>query len=328
LKPVYTITANDSDITAKVKDRLTELTITDETGHQSDRVTIALDDRGNPFVLPEKGAQLNISIGIEKSGAAPLVDMGTFVVDEVTAAGPPDRIIIEAKAADMTARLKGKKSRAWDNVTLSDIVSTIARAHNLTPVVGSDLSAIRFPHLDQTNESDMHLLRRLGREHDAVVKPASGRLVMVKKGQVKTATGKSLPLVSLTRKDFVEPGWEMTARDRGKYKSVTAFYQDINGGEKKKVTVGDGPPASILPSPFADETRALRAAQARLEKLARRTASLTGTVSSRTDLIAEGKINITGIREGINGSWILTKVTYKITDSGFTVSFTSEVPKD
>ncbi|MCP3943933.1 MAG: phage late control D family protein, partial [Desulfobacteraceae bacterium] len=47
----------------------------------------------------------------------------------------------------------------------------------------------------------------------------------------------------------------------------------------------------------------------------------------RTDLLAEGQINVAGIRPGVNGLWGLTKVTSKIDDAGFVVSFESEVPK-
>ncbi len=327
MTPIFTIIANGSDITALIKQRLISLEVTDETGYQSDRATIELDDRGNPFELPAKGAELDIKIGSEKDGKQHLIHMGAFVVDDVGIIGPPDKLIIEAKAANMTATLKEKKTRPWDNVTLSDIVATIAGEHNLTPVVGAELAGIRFAHLDQTEESDMHLLTRLGREHDAIAKPISHRLLMVKKGQAKTATGKSLPTVNLTRSDFVDPGWEMQAPDRGRYKAVTAFYQDIQAGEKKPVTIGSGKPVYVIRSPFTTQARAEQAARSRLDRLDRGTATLRGSVSPRSDMFAEGKINVSGIRSGVNGSWSLTKVITKIYDDGLTVSFNAEVPK-
>ncbi|MCG8632707.1 MAG: hypothetical protein MI863_02705 [Desulfobacterales bacterium] len=327
MTPIYAIKANGSDITALIRQRLILLEVTDETGFQSDRATIELDDRGNPFKLPAKGAELDIKMGYEKDGKRHLVHMGAFVVDEINITGPPDRLVIEAKAANMTATLKEKKTRPWDNVTLSDIVATIAGEHNLAPVVGSDLAGIRFDHLDQTEESDMHFLTRLGREHDAVAKPISRRLLMVKKGRAKTATGKSLPTVNLTRSDFITPGWDMQSPDRGRYKSVTAFYQDTRAGEKKPVTIGSGKPNAMIRTPFSTQARAEQAARSRLDRLDRGTATLRGSVSARTDMFAEGKINVSGIRSGVNGSWIMTKVTTKIHDNGLTVSFNAEVPK-
>ncbi|MCP3941408.1 MAG: hypothetical protein GY710_08000, partial [Desulfobacteraceae bacterium] len=278
-------------------------------------MTIELDDRDNLFVLPEKGAELDISMGIEYDGKPKLVHMGIFVVDEIECSGPPDKINIEGKAANMTASLKEKKSRPWDNVTLSDIVGTIAGEHDLTPVVGVDLAGIKFVHLDQADESDLHFLTRLGREHDAVAKPVSKRLLMVKKGQAKTATGKSFPIVTIIRQDFVEPGWEMIAQDRGKYKTVTAFYQNITAGEKQSVSVGSGKSVFVIRTPFATKERAMQAAQSRMDKLARGISTLRGSVSGRTDLLAEGQINVAGIRPGVNGLWGLTKVTSKIDDA-------------
>lgn len=327
MTPIYTIKANGKDITRLIKGRLISLTITDETGWQSDRATIELDDRGNPFDLPAKGAELDISMGVEYSGKLAVRHMGIYVVDEISIIGPPDKLIIEGKAANMTASLKEKKTRAWDNVTLSDIVATIAAEQDLIPATGKDLAGISFDHLDQTGESDLHFLTRLGRKHDAIAKPAAKRLLMIKRGDAKTARGKTLPTVSLTRSDFTEPGWEMQAPDRGRYNAVTAFYQDTRNGDKIAVTIGSEKPVYTIRAPFATQAQADQAARSRLDKLNRGTATLTGHVVPRADLIADGRIHITGIRTGINGLWSLTSVTTEITDSGYTVSFNAEVPK-
>lgn len=327
MKPVYSIIAGGEDIAERIGNRLISITVTDETGYQSDRIEIELDDRGNPFEMPAKGAELDVRMGFEKDGKQTLQHMGVFLVDEVSVTGPPDKMIISGRAANMTASLKVKKTREWDNVTLSDIVSTIAKSHDLTPVVGSGLATISFEHLDQTQESDLHFLTRLGREHDAVAKPVFKRLLMVKKGEAKSASGKSLPTVSITRADFVDPGWEMQAPDRGKYKAVTAYYQDIQAGEKIPVTVGSGDPVYIIRSPFSNQALAEQAASSRLDKLERGTSTLRGHVSPRGDLIAEGRIEVTGIRPGVNGLWSLTKVTTKIDENGFSISFDAEVPK-
>ena len=326
MRPVYVIKADGSDITGLIRGRLISLTITDETGLESDRAVIELDDRGNPFVLPGKGVHLDISAGFEMAGRTVINNMGAFVVDEVGISGPPDKLIIEAKAANMTAKIKEKKTRAWDNVTLSDIVSTIARSHGLTPVVGTDLADILFEHLDQTEESDLHFLTRLGLEHDAVAKPVARRLLMTKKGQAKAASGKSLPTVALVRTDFVSPGWDMKAPDRGKYSAVTAYYQDAGTGDKIPVTVGSGSPAYPIRAPFESQAMAYQAAQSKLTRLNRGTATLSGHVYGRADLFAEGRIQVSGVREGVNGLWGLTRVSTRISDQGYTVDFDAEVP--
>jgi len=328
MTPIYSIKADGADITRLIQGRLLCLTVTDETGWQSDRATIELDDRGNPFALPAKGAKLDISMGVKKEGTPHINHMGQFVVDDISISGPPDKLIIEAKAADMKKRLKEKTTRAWDNVTLSDIVATIAAKHDLTPVVGAELAGVRFPHLDQTEESDMHLLTRLGHAHDAVAKPMAGRLLMVKKGQAKTAAGKSLPTVTLTREDFILPGWDYQAPDRGRYKAVTAYYQDIQGGEKQPVTIGSGTPVRKVGGIFPTQAQADQAARSRLDQLNRGTATLRGSVYGKPNLMAEGRINVIGIRSGVNGLWSLTSVTTAITDTGYTVSFNAEVPKN
>ena len=323
---VYSIKANGKDITGQVQQRLTSLEISDETGFRSDRVRICLDDRDAVFALPKTGARLDIRMGFREQDKAVVVHQGVFFVDEISCTGPPACLVIEGKASDMGAGLKEKKSRAWENVALADIVATIARAHDLAPVVGDELGQIRFAHLDQTDESDLHFLTRLGLEHDAVAKPVSSKLVLVKKGQARTASGKQLPMVVLDKKDFVAGGWDMYTRDRGKYGSVRAFFQDIPGGEKQSVTVGSDGPVYVIRSPFADRERAVRAAEFRLASLTRGISTLRGTVSARNGLFAEGLIRVTGIRSGVNGVWHLTRVVTRIDGTCLTVSFEATAP--
>lgn len=45
MTPSFTLRANDQDITAKIKDRLIRLSVTDEAGFKSDTLSIKLDNR-------------------------------------------------------------------------------------------------------------------------------------------------------------------------------------------------------------------------------------------------------------------------------------------
>jgi hypothetical protein len=55
------------------------------------------------------------------------------------------------------------------------------------------LALIAIEHIDQSNESDLHLLTRLARQHGAVSKPVAGFRGFVSKGEAKSATGQQLP---------------------------------------------------------------------------------------------------------------------------------------
>jgi hypothetical protein len=66
-------------------------------------------------------------------------------------------------------------------------------AEKFGALVSQQLALIAIEHIDQSNESDLHLLTRLARQHGAVSKPVAGFLVFVFKGEAKSATGQQLP---------------------------------------------------------------------------------------------------------------------------------------
>ena len=148
MTPGYRILADNHDITHRIRDRLIKLKVSDRAGMSSDTAEIELDDRG-VIAMPRKGAKLDVSIGYMEQG---LVRMGAYVVDEIELSGPPDRMLIRAKAADMRQQLKARRTRSWHDTTIGAMVATIAAKHGLTPRVGEFLAPISIPHMDQAEE--------------------------------------------------------------------------------------------------------------------------------------------------------------------------------
>ncbi len=207
MTPDYRIIADTRDVTQAIADRLLDLRLSDEAGEQADRLDLTLDDRDCAIALPRTGAELQVSLGYRERG---LVDMGLWVVDEVELSGPPARLRVRARAANLSNSdtlkahrntLRQHRSQSWHDLTLGDLVATIAERNGYRPRVGEFLAPIHIPHLDQTDESDLHLLTRLARQYDAVAKPAGGYLLFVERGQAKSASGKSLTPVALTPSD-------------------------------------------------------------------------------------------------------------------------------
>ena len=214
-----------------MRDRLVDLTITDEAGEQSDTAEIRLDDRDGKIELSRKGAEMEISLGW---GGGKLTKTGRYTVDETELRGPPDTLVVRAKGADMDSELKAHKTRSWDDVSIGDLVSGIAADHGLEPRVGSSLRGVRIPHLDQTDESDLHLLTRLARDYDAIAKPASGRLLFLLQGQAESASGQAMPVVQIRRHKV--RNWRMTLADRG---GVRRGAGSLEGGRVSRAHAGD-----------------------------------------------------------------------------------------
>ena len=311
--PDWRILADGQDATAKMRDRLLRLTVTDEAGNDSDAVEIELDNRDGALALPRTGAELRVFLGWQGAG---LTDMGLYVVDEIRTSGMPRTLVIAAKAADMRASFKAPKTRSWHDTTLGDLVATIAGEQGLEPVVAAELAGVPVPHLDQTGESDMALLSRLARQYGAVAKPAYGKLIFVPRGQAKAASGRELPTVSLSYGAGDISGWGTTIAERGRYGAVTAHWHDKAAAERKSVTVGGDEPTMTLPTSYPTEAEAKAAAEAKLAGLMRGAAKLSLDGPGRVDLFAEGRLVVAGLDAAADGEWGITRVEHTLVKGG------------
>ncbi len=316
--PVFTIDADNKDITTAIRQRLLSLRITDVAGYDSDTLEITIDDREGIVSLPPTGALLRVSLGYENN----LQLMGRFVVDELRLSGPSMKLTITARAADFKQQLKQQKTRAWENITIDGIVSTIAASHELEPIISSPLSDTLIFRIDQTDESDLHFLTRLGKDHDAIAKPTNKKLIFAPRGEAKTASGQPMAPVSLTRIQL--SSWSARLSDRNKYQSVTAYYHDTSEGQRIPVTAGQGEPRYTLRNNQPDIATAQQAAFAKFKSLNRGSGSLSFTMPGNPDLMAETPITILGIRTGIDGRWIATRVIHELSSSGYITTVEAE----
>lgn len=325
MKPIYFIVANGKPINSLIESRLVSLTVTDETGEQSDRLSLRLEDAAGTIELPKKGALVSVKMGLGQ-----LTDLGTFTVDAVSVSGPPDIITIEGHAAPYSKDgerkgMQDRKSRSFDEKTLGEIVETIAGEHGLAPVISDELASINPGHVDQTDESDGSFLNRLARDVGGVVKATTDRLALIMRGASRTASGGTLATVSLTRGDLSR--WEYIEADRGGYKSAVATYRDHGEAKTVEVVVGEGEPALRLPHEYSSKSNAKRAAEARLDDSKRSSGGkLRLTMPARLDIIAETPLAVAGIRQGVDGAYVVRRVEHTLDKSGLRTSVDCERP--
>jgi phage protein D len=321
MTPDFQVIGGGINITAKLRKRLLSLVVIDEVGMKSDTVEITLDDAGHAFAVPAPGALLAVAIGWD--GA--LVPMGLYTADEVTFQGPPDKMTIRAKAANLGGSLKEQKTRAWDDKTIEEIVRTIATEHDLTPSVAEPYRSIHYDHLDQTEESDLHFLMRLAKDHDALTSVKGQTLVFMGRGAGQTASG--LPMLPQIIRKTGNISWSATLATRHNFKSVEAVWHNTDTGKKEKATLGEGQPVKRLRRSFQKKEEAERAAQAKLDEYTRGNDSFSVTMPGNPLLIAEGQIIAAGFRPGVDGIWSLKSVRHELTPAGFKTKITAEKPK-
>lgn len=310
MRPVFKVVVAGKDVTGKISDRLISLLVSDEAGLKSDTVTIALDNRDRRVPMPSKGAVLQVSLGYQGKGVS---FTGRYTVDEVSVSGVPLRMTVAGKAANMRAGLKERKTRSFSETTLGDLVAAVASDHSMKSKVSDDLASIALAQVDQTNESDIHLLTRLAADYGAVAKPANGFLLFVKRGQAKSVSGQLIPAVTI--KENQVSSFRFTFADRGKYQSAVAHWHNAASGEREPVSAGSGSPAYTLRGSYPDQASAQAAAAAKLASLQRGEGVGSITLPGNPRIAAEGVVSLSGFMGGIDGNWVASRVEHSLTDT-------------
>ncbi|KJD20847.1 phage late control protein [Vreelandella aquamarina] len=320
-KPSYRITLDGSDITPRINGRLISLSLREQRGLAADQLDITLADHDGQLAIPPRGAELQVAFGWQEEG---LVDKGRFTVDEVQHTGTPDQLTIRARSADMRGQLPGKRTQGWHDVTLGEIVTTIAGRNRLEPVVAAALNGIRIGHIDQTDESDLNFLTRLGERYDAIAAIKAGRMLFTVAGQGLTASGRAMPAITLTRRDGDQHRYSVTDRDA--YSGVKAYWNDTRGAERQTVLAGTEENAKQLRPTYATEDDALAAARAEWQRIQRGLAEFELTLAlGRADLLPETPLTLAGFKPQIDATaWLVSEVTHSLNDEGFTSSIKLE----
>lgn len=337
MTPTFRITANDEDITVALRERFVSLRLTDKAGIESDELSLTLADHdpNAPIALPPTGAELKVWLGYDDQAD----EMGAFIVDSLEMSWPPNQLKIVAKAAPMAVSQSGegsqrpmlqtKKTRSWEaGTTLGDMVRTIASEHSLEPAIQDVMAGIGLSHIDQTDESDMSLLTRLAHQYDGIIKPGGGRLLLAQRAASQSAGGAAggepLPTVAITP-GMISRG-RMKLAKRGAAGKVVARWRDTDAAATLEISAGEGEPVQRLQTVYPDEAAARAAARSELRRGQRGEQTLDLTLPGNTALMAEGRLALSGFREGADGEWLITEVQHRLGHGGFSSQVKGELP--
>lgn len=347
--PRYRLAVDGKDITSSIDSRLICLTMTDSRGFEADTLEVQLDDTDGKLDLPRRGASMRLWLGWEGS---PLVDKGTFTVDELEHSGAPDVLSIRGKSVDLRDAMQQQREKSYHDTTVKGIVDIIAARHKLTPSLTADLGAQTISHIDQQNESDAAFLTRLAGQFDAIATVKDGRLLFIRAGQATTASGKPLPAVTITRAEG--DSHRFAVADRDAYTGVIAYWHDHKAAQKKAVSLkrrkkttttkaldpnlsvnkkenellmGSRDNVKTLRHTYANQRNAERAARAEWQRLQRGVAEFSINLArGRPELIPELPATVQGFKPQIDAAkWLLTRITHTLSDSGYTTGLELEV---
>ena len=359
IAPDYMVKLAGSDITADISRRLISLSMTDNRGFEADQLDIELDDADGLMQMPPRGAMLSVFLGWK--GQA-LFHKGEFTVDEVEHRGAPDTLTLRARSADYRGSLNSRRDNSYHDTTLEAIVSAVAARNSLEPAVAESLKGVKVSHIDQTQETDAAFITRLAELNGGVVAIKAGKLIFIKPGSALTASGKPIPQMTLTRSDG--DGHTFNIADRDAYTGVSATWLHTKEPKPKRVKVqrkkkekhlralqhpaakkttakaqkvpeakegeylaGSDENVFALTTVYATQKAAMRAAQAKWDKLQRGAAQFSISLArGRADLFPETPLAVSGFKAVIDAQpWIISKVTHSLNNGGYTTGLELEV---
>jgi len=363
IAPAYMLTLNGTDITQNFSDRLIGVTMTDNRGFEADQLDIELDDTDGLVELPPRGAKLTLWLGWKGSA---LVNKGSFTVDEIEHRGAPDTLTIRGRSADFRGTLNSRREQSWHDTTLGVIVETIAQRNKLTASVADTLKTIAVPHIDQSQESDAAFLARLAERNGASVSVKYGKLLFLKAGSAMTASGKPIPQMTVERGDGDRHQFAIADREAYTGVTAKWLHTKDPKPQKQKVKLKRKPkvqhlralqhPKAVkapakrqakkeqearegeymagesdnvleLTTIFATKAQAMRAAQAKWDKLQRGVAEFSISLAiGRADLFPETPVAVKGFKRVIDEqAWIISRVVHSLNGNGYTTGLELEV---
>lgn len=319
MRPIYRIIADGKNITKSIKPYLKELVISDSAGFENDSLEILVSKKG--IRLPNTGAELEVYLGYE---GHQLTNLGLFIVDELEVTF--QSILIRCRAANISVKSKTKKnsfksykSRSWVNVNLADIIQKISNEHAYEPVISQEYTNHTIPQIDQTNESDMHFLTRLAKDHGAIFKVTSGRLIFLLEVDQKI-----LKFAGEILESDISPDWRVTIKDRMKYEAVEVSYHDFDMAQKQSITIGNGSPVKKISRSFPNKSSAIAMAVGELSRLSRGNQTIRFSTIGNPGLTAELRVRLKLSDPLLNDTWLMTRVEHRIGTDGYITSVEGE----
>ncbi|AHB11058.1 contractile injection system protein, VgrG/Pvc8 family [Zymomonas mobilis] len=317
LTPDFQIIINGKDVSPKIRPRLVNFDIKEFSGEQVDTLNITLDDTDNRLSIPDINGLIEIKIGFK---GQPLVNKGKFVFENLHYIDPPRQVTIIAHAAAVESVIKKRQDYAWHDTTLGTILETIADRNNLVARIDPTLAALASGSVHQQNESDLALIQRLAREHDATGVIKNNYLIFIPNGATKTATGKRLSEIIINRSTVTSYDYSVEHVETG---AIEAKWHSKKQARYHIVKFGDGTATKRLSNCYHNAESALQAAHAeynhrRLGKQSLWIFAATGI----PELSICQPVKIIGLKPIIDEkNWQVDSINHKIDNKGLTTNF-------
>jgi len=313
-RTICIINVGGADVSSNLLPRLINLQATIKAGGVSDTASFELDDSDGAILLPRDGVSVEITLGDDQQGVAPIF---IGVVDEVKSAGSRSSgrtLTISAKGVDTKGKPKEPQQKHWDNQSLSSVFSDAAQRAGLTARVDPSLGSIQRPYWAMQGESFLHWGERIAREVGGTFKVVGNIAVLAKRNGGMSPSGGSLAVVSAAYGVNLI-SWDLAPfLGRPRYRKTKVRWYDQKKAEWviEEVEVADPDAQAEFTGRYsaADSGEAKNNAESRKADSERGKGGGSVTINGNNSAEPEGTCLVSGVRPGIDGIYRIDTVNH------------------
>ena len=284
------------------------------------------------------GRELQIEMGDGSAAAQVFLGRITGIEGRFIESRPPEILILaEDRLQDLRMT---RRTRSFEDVSLEDVVETIAGDHNLQAEI--DIDSPRYKNLSQLNQSDLAFLRDRARLIDAEVWAEGNRLYVQSRSRKKVAELEVVYkqhlhefLVSADlahqRTTFSASGWDVQSKEKFEVEvDKSAIESELEGGlsgaQVLQQSFGERHDSIVHLTPTSnEETQSL--AETHFRTLSRQFVSGKGIAEGDARYKAGAKINIQGVGPIFSGPYFVNSVHHMFSqEGGYLTQFSVERP--
>jgi phage protein D len=299
------------NITEDVIGMVTDIVYTSKCDGASSDLDIKIEDSQKLWQgpwYPAKDDILSLFIGYSDQQ---LVSCGSFQVDEIELEGPPDVFHLKCLTSYITPSLRTPNTAPYENQTLEQIATTVAKRHGLTVVGTVGQLNVTFLRKTQKQENDLAFLRRIANQYNYAFTIKGSQMVFT----ARSALEQQAPSWLVARQN--ETKFSFKDKSHGTYQAAQVNYFDPH--TKNLITATA---ASTVPNATGDtlkirdrvengqDAQAKAAAAIHKANMTSVTAAIT-TVGS-TLLAAGSTGNLAGWGE-FDGTYLIETAKHKLT---------------
>lgn len=226
-KPVWLLSYENVDVSDELGGMVTSVEYVDNLSGTSDELTLTVENADRRWLngwYPSAADRIVARMGYEGS---PLLECGSFRVDQIDMTIGTDTVSIKALAAEIAKPVRTTTHRAFEEVTLRQIAETFARELGLELV--GDVASVQIQRVTQSTTT-LAFLHKLARSYGYEFSIRGTKLVFFELAKLAAAP----PSLTLDITEL-EPGAQFSGKTANTYAACELTFFDRT--QKKNITV-------------------------------------------------------------------------------------------